>query len=324
MKDALIRSQRTAHGTSLVEMLVTTVIMSIIALSFMGMLLVNFHTNAKVDNVQDTANAMRIIKERIGRDVRMGRSLGDVYGDLVQDPTSLIWYLQGSDSFPSANDPVYGGTPPTTPTGWPAPPYRLGNQCLIVQMPVLDDHNDTVSLHQRNAGAKGWPTMITTAEGNPKPSNNVENVETHVYRVVPDPANANEWILQYCSFGGMTKNGYQQSAHTFGPETILTGIIGPLDKNGQPKVFQFVKKTANTSTAISDVAANAESYPSDTILPDGSHAAEYTGVVVNLCVRRHQTTTTTRRDISLTPIGFKLEVFLRNNALATSTNNTIP
>jgi prepilin-type N-terminal cleavage/methylation domain-containing protein len=305
---------RTASGFTLIETLISTVIMSVISFAFMSVLLVNYKTNAKLDNMQDTINAIRTIKERIAKDVREGRSLGDVYGTDTFDAVDNLHYVVGSSKFPSTSDPIYGSSAPSAPTGWPAPPWTLSNQCLVVQIPVLDDHADTGGKHFRSTTALGWPTQIPAIGAAPPQ----DNVETHVYRVVADANNAGEYTLQYCSFAGAQAagatgtgfTGYQPSAHNTlatgaRAETLITGIIGPLDSNGLPKIFQFV------NPKNSDL-------PIDSIPNNGLDVAEYTGVVCNMEIRRHQSMGTTRKDISLTPIGMKLEVFLRNNALATS------
>ncbi|HEY9789606.1 MAG TPA: hypothetical protein V6D22_04350 [Candidatus Obscuribacterales bacterium] len=302
------------------EALVTTVIMGILSMAFMAVLLMNYKTNAKLDNMQDTLNAVRAIKERISKDVREGRSLGDVYGTQTTDPANVdpltglpIPLIVGSAGFPSSNDPVYGGnSPPPQPTGWPAAtvssPYTLSNQCLIVQIPVLDDHADTSTQHFRDLNQLGWPTQIPASFS----SSGIEqdNVETHVYRVVADPSNAGEYLLQFASFGGAGGaitgfTGYNSSVHTFGPQTLVSGIIGPIDSvTGLPKVFQFISPKRSGT-------------PVDSI-PNPSYTAEYTGVVCNLEIRRHQDMSTHQKNFSVTPIGMKIEVFLRNNALATS------
>lgn len=291
----------------MIEMLISTSVMSVIALAFMSLLLVNFKTAAKVSNVQDTLSAVRMIKERIGHDVRQGRALGDVYGVDKVDAKTGQTYVTGSDIFPGSHNPIYGNQHPATPEGWSAPPWQLNNQTLVVQVPITDDHNDAAGKHGVAGAAQGWPTMIPAGLGNPKCLSNQDNVETHIYRIVPDPQHADEWQMQFASVGGYAVGGYSPGAHTYGPETILTGIIGPLDTNGQPKVFQFVDKTDGNGS------------PQDAILPNGTFCPNFSGVVVNLEVRRHDESNVQRKDISITPIGVKLEVFLRNNALATST-----
>jgi hypothetical protein len=139
------------------------------------------------------------------------------------------------------------------------------------------------------------------------PETRQENVETHVYQILQDPANPGEWIMQVASYGGIPVPGYLPAVHTNGPQTLLTGIVGPMDPaTNTPKVFQYISRVDTTGR------------PHDQIDPDGSHATEYTGVVVNLEVKRHQTVIAGRNDISSKPLGMKLEVFLRNNATATS------
>jgi type II secretory pathway pseudopilin PulG len=295
----------------MVETLVNTTIISFVALAMMSVLLMNYKTSAKVQSIQDNVSAVRAIKERIGTDVREGRSLGDVFGTLKVNTS--VWpplsYTVGSDRFPEATrNPIYGSTLPYTPADWPASPWRLSNTCLIVQIPVLDNHNDNGGVHRLDPTKGGWPTMIPSGwtGGGPPANGNQDNVETHVYMVVPDPENPGEWLMQLATYGGMAVPGYNPAAHTRGPQTILKGIIGPLDNSGNPKVFQFINRLSTNGM------------PDDRIEPDGSHSPEYTGVVVNLEVKRHQMMNAKRKDISQTPIGMKLEVFLRNNALATS------
>jgi hypothetical protein len=189
----------------MVEVLVSSTIMSVLALGMMAILLMNYKTNAKVNAIQDNVDAVRAIKERIATDVREGRSLGDVFGEQKIDNTvnPPLIYITGSDRFPEpTRNPIYGGTLPFVPSGWPLPPWRLNNRCLIVQIPVLDNHADTnAGQHGQNPNAIGWPTMIPAGwtGGGPAPTSNQDNVETHVYMVVPDPDNPGEWIMQLAS-----------------------------------------------------------------------------------------------------------------------------
>lgn len=297
----------------MVELLVSTTIMSIVAVSMMSVLLINYRTNAKVASIQDNVDAVRQIKERIATDVRKGRALGDVYG---QDRTNAavnppLVYTVGSDQFPEGTrNPIYGNSVPFTPAGWPQAPWKLSNTCLVVQVPILDNHNDDTGTHTHAVDRNriGWPTMIPAGwtGGGPAATVNQDNVETHVYMIVQDPENPGEFQMQVAEYAGMPVAGYDPQTHTRGPQTILKGITGPLDPAGQPKIFQFISRIKQDGT------------PDDAILPDGSHSPEYTGVIVNLQVKRHQTMNAVCGNISQTPIGMKLEVFMRNNALATS------
>jgi hypothetical protein len=296
--------QRKHTGSSLVELMIACVLSAFVSTLFLAVIAVNFKTNGKVTNMQENISSMRAVKERIGKDVREGRSLGDITGS------------SSSDQFPSTLNPLYSQGPPPYgwPSAWPSPPYQLSNQCLIVQVPITDNHQDTAGQHGENANAPGWPTMIASGQGNPPATQNTVNVETHVYYVLPDPNNTGEWTLQYCAFPGQAQSGngtaaggqsytytYNQGAHQVGPIILAKGIVGPLDSQQQPKVFQFLDKI--TGNAV------------DT--PIGDLMANYTGVIVNLEIKQHQSSIKQQKNFSLQPIGFKTEVFMRNNAMAT-------
>jgi hypothetical protein len=313
---------RAQSGTTLIEMMIACLIMAFVSTAFLGILLTTYKTSAKVTNSTDTASAVRIVKEKLGADIRQGRTLGDVYGTGFTE--SGIWIPQGVDTFPGPLNPVYGdGQAPSSgwPTSWTGGgvgnPYQLSNTCLIVQVPVLDNHNDNGSTHNTNANP-GWPTAIFPASygnGYPGPGsppvtgNPWDNVETHVYMVKQDPNNAGEYQLEWCSFPGYPVTGYLPAAHSMQPQVLLKGIVGPL-KNGTPQVFQFIDKTDPTGT------------PRDTITPGPAYVANYTGVVVNLEIRSHAESNVHRKDLSVQPIAFKTEIFLRNNAIATTNGST--
>lgn len=330
------RVNRTESGAALIELLVATVIITVVSMAMLGVILLNNKSNGKVMNVDESVNAARIIKERIGKDVRMGRNLGDVYGQSVVDAVNNDTVNVGSDSFPASNNPVYGAGE-TPPGGWPGgtfggPPYQLNNQTLIVQIPITDNHNDSGTTHATLANAMCFPTCIKGGQGNPAVATgtNVDNVETHIYKIVADPANPGvagnahypkEYLMQVYVVPGYAVSGtntvaspnytfdYIPAAHVLGPQTILSGIIGPLDSAGDPVVFQFLNKTDSTG------APNNSILP--VTVPSGQFVGNYTGVVINLELRRHTMTNDKRTDISFQPVGFKTEVFLRNNAEAT-------
>lgn len=274
-----------------------------------------FKQSFKISNMTDTTDAVRLIKDRIGKDVREGRSLGDVYGTDVTDNsvTPALTMTQGSDQFPCTRDPIYGNgeSPPAGwPSTWGSTPYTLSNTCLIVQVPIGDNHNDSNGVHAWNSANVGWPTEIPVGSGSPATSTIQDNVETHVYMVMADPNNPGEYMMQYSCFPGYATTGYDPKAHSISGQTVLTGIIGPLDANNVPKVFQFIDKTDSKGT------------PQDSITPvttpSGAFVANFTGVVINLEVRHHNTVSLQSKNISVQPIAFKTEVFLRNNAVATA------
>lgn len=296
-------SKRTAYGGSLIEMLIAVTIISFVSSGMLALMATNTKVNVKVQNQVDTLNSAKHVIERLGKDVREARSIGDVFGANLTE--SGVTFVQGADYFPSANDPVYGaGAAP--PNGWPiwAPDacpapgrYKLSNETLIVQVPIFDQ--------------SGYPTMIPpNALGPGRPATPQVNVETHVYKVLPESDtihHPNEFIIQYASFPGMAVPGVYDPGSAqanAGPTTILKGLIGPINPNtGFPRIFQFIDKTDMNGIAQDTVASPV--------------TANYTGVVVNLEIRRHSESAMSKKHISA--MGLKTEVFMRNNALATTT-----
>lgn len=299
----------------MIELLIAVSIMTFASASMLALMYHSNNTNWKVSNKLDATNQARIAVERMARDVRMGRSIGDVYGDPIQlsPPPNEVIGWQGSDRFPSINNPVYGGgaqPPGGWPTSWPNPPWQLSNTCLIVQVPIFyaNPNNPADPMN-------GWPTMISA--GNPP--QNKDNVETHIYMVRQDPDQVNnpgEWQIQFFKAPGANiVNGYVAANNVFGPEVICKGIIGPLDPvSNQPKIFQFLDRIDATGT------------PKDAI--DGPQAANYTGILVNLEIRKHDSGANgaNARDAEgntkhSSVVALKTEIFMRNNALATTTGN---
>jgi type II secretory pathway pseudopilin PulG len=294
---------RTARGGSVIELLIAMLVITFVSSGMLALMSTNTKVNVKVQNQVDTINAAKQVLDRIGKDVRMARSLGDLFG--ANRTESGLTFVDGTNYFPSPNNPIYGtGAAPAR--GWPSwatdtcpAPGRwfLGNESLIVQVPIFD----------RN----GFPTMIPQDTfGLGRPATPQVNVETHVYRLVDDPDtinHPNEFFIQYCSFPGMDIPGVYDAASAAanaGPTTILKGLVGPMNPGtGRPRIFQFIDKT--------DWAGRAQ----DTV--NAAVTGNYTGVVVNLEIRRHGESALSRRHTS--SMGLKSEVFMRNNALATTT-----
>lgn len=269
-------------GFSLVEMLVSVMIIGIISAGTAELLFMNSQGSWKLFNKVDSLNAARLVIDRIAMDVRMARNIGDIYGETIASGFDTIDV--GANYFPAPNNPLYGGG--QTPAGggwpaspWPARPYTLSNTTLVVQVPVFDN--------------SGFPSKITTGTGNPPATTNLDNVDTYVYQILTDTNDPDAYMLQVASFpgSGSTKPVLNP------PRTILRGIIGPMDSTGTtPKIFQFL-----TSSGV----------PQDTVT--GTQMSNYTGVIVNFELRRHESVQTKNRST----IGIKSEIFMRNNTLAT-------
>jgi len=282
-----------------------------------SVLWMNTSVQMKTGNNLDAVNSCRVAIERIGKDAREGRSLGDVFG--AEDAGGLV---VGTSYFPSLQDPVYGAGQAPAGGNWPGwathgtpnpGRYQLSNTCLIVQVPVYD--------------SSGWPTMIkatcapcvlaaphvhTAGEGNPVPTKamgNQANVETHIYNVIADPDNAGEFILQVFVAPGRDATGYVAASRTRSAQTLVKGIIGPKIGNDLA-IFQYLARRGSTD----DTTPSGQ--PQNTVDVATTTLANFTGVIINLEVRK--------RDYSVNKpvtLAFKQEVFIRNNAMSTSVGN---
>src|SRR3990167_2663762 len=108
---------RVAKAVSLIELLVSTLIVGIAAAGISGALLLNNITSVREFNKVDNLNAARHAIERMGKDIRAARNVGDVYGNLIllYSVPPEVWGTEGSNQFPSAMDPYYGSG--QTPAG---------------------------------------------------------------------------------------------------------------------------------------------------------------------------------------------------------------
>lgn len=296
---------RNSQGMSLIEMLVTLIIMGIIMAGTSEMVMINNSSSLSMLNKVDSLNAARQLVERIGKDVRMARNVGDIYGQLIDSITGMPYSgplppatgatkSLGREYFPAELNPNYGAG--QAPTGgwpvapWPSRPYTLSNTTLVVQVPVFD--------------GTGFPTLIAKGAGNPAAFSNLDNVDTLVYQVLQatstDPnydPNTPTWIIQEAAFRGTTAAGYQNHVSLNPPVTIMSGIVGPINPNtGQPRIFQYLLHSGGT--------------PQDSV--DPNTLTDITGVVVNLEVRRKQEDVTEPQSL-----GIKSEVYMRNNTLST-------
>lgn len=262
---------RSSRGFSLVEMLISVIIIGIVSAGTAELLFMNSQGSWKLFNKVDSLNAARLVLDRLAMDIRMARNVGDIAGTPFVDGADIP--TVGSNQFPSTLNALYGAgqNPPGGWPGspWPSRPYTLSNTCLVIQVPVFD--------------ANGFPT---------KTGNN-DNLDTYVYQVLDDTADPGTYKLQVAMFPGTGSTRPVLNP----PRTLLRGIIGPMDTaTATPKVFQYL--------TISGV-------PQDVVV--GTEAPNYTGVIVNLELRRHESVQTKNRST----IGIKSEIFMRNNTLAT-------
>lgn len=297
---------RQARGASLVELLITTLVMAIASSAVFGLLVTTMQASKKLNNKSDAILQVQSGLDKIGRDVRMGRTLGDLYGT-YDTPTA------STNMFPSRQNPQYGslGRGLAPPNGWQTAkmgniPYTLGPQCLIIQTPIFGN---------QASGNYNFPLMVAKDAGaaNVPPANS-DNVETHIYNLAadPDPSHPNEFILWYMRVPGFNNLYNARNANEpaqVGPIALISGIVGPLAPNGAiPQVFSYINRTNSTGDPESTFS-------------DPAQFMQYSGVCVNLELRKHN-------DSTLDPqsggtrfkqqgvMMLKSEFYLRNNTVA--------
>lgn len=325
---------RQAQGESLVSLLIATLLMGFVAAGICGLAYLNNTTNIRLSNKSDALNAARLAMERIGSTVRMGRNVGDYYGNLAPEvePTIDITNLgvgpttntnvvapdnptlasvlnatiadYGSATFPSPGDPFYmtrTGTPATPPNGWPGEPgweFTTVNSKSGYHLSP-----DTLIVQVPAFDAKGFPVTLQGVTAN------IQCMDTYVYKVVPDGNDIDgrpTWRLQVAGFPAMVNGLPVGTSMNIGsqPITILRGIIGPVDPNDntQIRVFEYVDK--NSGQTISD--------PPDGSIPDIS------GVVINIEIKRIEAGSNIgpkeKAKYQEGIMAFKSEFYMRNNS----------
>lgn len=287
------------------ELMIVMLVMTFVSAAAFGMMTTVMGDSIKVQNKCDGIDLVRNAVEKMSRTIRMGRSFGDIFGEVVNVNINGTNYpvCSGSLSFPSNNDPIYANAAP--PKGWPSwadgnlrNSFTLSSQCLIVQRPIF--------------GANGFPLAIRTSEGNPSPASTACNVVTDVYMVLPDPNNPGEWVLQWAEFPGLSVSGYTADQNAqLGPTTICKGIIGPM-AGGLPRVFRYHSRGVPGANP-------APRLPGDGLNPamDANNIGIFDGVEIELEMRSHSNSAQVNNQwIKDSVLAFKQQVFLRNNALA--------
>lgn len=280
--------KRSAVGATLVELSIVTGVMAFLSTAIFGVLALTLSSSRKLDNETDSVQAVRLALDRIGRDVRMARSFGDVFGTVVDSHGSGI--VAGNATFPAPNNPIVPGDYawPRWVDGSQPTSFTLNSDTLIIQIPVFD--------------ANGFPLQIVDGDGNPH-----ANVETHVYRVLHRPGDPTD---EYC-IQVMIVPGANSTVVSRPPSTIVTGIIGPLSGGSPvPRVFEYVDKW-NTSA------------PQFSFGSGQTNLADYVTVCLNLEIRKHISTAERAqagnnrwKDSAVWAV--KQDLSIRNNAQATT------
>lgn len=301
------RTPRNSKGATLTEMLIASLLIGF-SLAAIGevMVLTTLSAN-KLSNRASGISDSRTACSRIQSDVRAARNFGDSY----DDPTESSATHQ-SNFFPCDSNPLYrfdSGPQHTStlwtwsgwPTTWGSPPYKLDAQTLIIQQPKLLSVDSSSTLSSIN----GFPLEGTITNGR-------NNLDTVVYKLIQDPNQAGEFILQRAVFVGEdTVPGASYSSMVNPPQTVVGGIIGPLTNNGStfPEVFSYWVRNAEKVSSPSPLRkldlSELESNPG---------ATKYIiGVGMDLELRKPDSRTGNSNAAYQQRMGIHTEAFLRYN-----------
>lgn len=233
------------------ELVVSAALMGFVLVVIGELVSLNVLASIKLSNRADSLNASRFVVEKIASEVRSSIAFGDAYAS-----------PQKRNQFPDKdNNPFFATTastwaskwPPQQPSPWPSVVF-LDDQCLIIQRPAsfLDKVNDSKSVQYDPVAAQnplnGLPTYVDKT--NPGASigagNRIENLETIVYRLFPDPRRTGEYLLKKivlpgANFGDATCTDFSKHLIIDDPQTVLTGIVGPINPvTNQPAVFRYM------------------------------------------------------------------------------------
>lgn len=247
------KSIRRNRAMTLVEMMVA---LAVTGVAVAGLTELSFLSVSWIDKFSAKTDINIAAKQAIdlfGKDVRATINVGDAFGDPYNPANRSII---GTPIFPTKENPLYPSPliPPADSQ------YYIDENTLILQTPIFEKN--------------GWPTSI------PKSIDDKQrrNVDTIIYQVTLDSdpffAAQNHYVLKRSVFPGnhdpaLIEDVIKGNAIIPG-QTILKGIVGPLDKvTGKPKIFQLLVKDPSSQAASLSILR-----PPDLPLLDG--------IVINL------------------------------------------
>ena len=184
-------------------------------------------------------------------------------------------------------------------------PYSLGPQTLIIQQPVFYEASNGSTSSLNGFPLRLAPGAVTSSPMLPPVAS--EYVDTVVYQVIPDPepSSQGQYLLQVARFSGFPLvPGCKLREPINPPQTVLKGIVGPVDSANPigPSIFQYL-----TSAQENQPITN----------PSSAQAKKVTGVSINVEVRMPASNTSVNQQAT----ALHLEAFLKNSRLMRLTND---
>ncbi len=287
--------RRSTTGLSLVETMAAIFVSSLVAGGVIGTLSLINATSFRAFNKLGSLTSAKRLEPSIKQEIHMTKYFGDQLGDNAT-----------SNSFPAYANPKYtlppdaDGTPDpgltlfpaeTANATWPPRPYYLDEQTLIFQVPIFTSN--------------GYPDL---ADGQPPDlSNGKWDVDTYVYKVLADKnkPGTGQFVLQKTIFPGNHANnpGYTPPIASNNPQTVMTGIVGPVDPNAPvdpvantppPMVFEYL---SNANTRVGK--------------PDPIQTSSIRGVAITVELFCNETSS--RKDYTPATLALNSEFYKRGN-----------
>lgn len=287
---------RSRKGVSLTELAVSTILIAVVLAGIGELVVQNTFASTKLTNKIDGQIGCSRAIRRVCEDVRQARAVGNIY---ASNGHNAYCDLSQSDDEITVLPPT-GGFPGSP---WPVTPYKLSPQTLIVQQPVL---------FQDSSGSanpiNGFPLKIKKGaiSNSPEvPKVALEYVDSLIYQVVPDDKAPGQFLLQVVRYSEKVPiAGCKLRPAITQPQTVLKGIIGPMDlaNPGIPAIFQYLLSEKD-SAPISN--------------PTSKQAAAIVGVSINFEVKVPNVQNGANPSIAAN----HAEAFLKNSRLLRLTND---
>lgn len=259
---------RTTRGMTVVELLVSAVLVGLTMAAVGELAVLNTYSSTKLVNATDGQYGCSRAIRRIGEDVRMSSAISLSY------------------------------TPSVPVASWPPPPYISGPQTLVLQQPTAYDDATPGDGH---SNLNGFPLLAVAGAAANQPQ--ISCLDTVVYQIVADPTYANVYQLQVARFPGIPN---QQTSYPtnvriqLAPQVVLTGLVGPLHSAGGtiPTVFQYLSSnnmnafppTAPTNTTTAGVYVDFEvQSPVSGLGANVQHSGAHIESYLKCAISAHQT-----------------------------------
>jgi type II secretory pathway pseudopilin PulG len=347
---------RSTTGASLIEMLVAMFLMSFVSAAIFGLAIINNQEGEKIFNKADSLNAAREVMDTIGEDVRMARSVGDLYGPTAPPTTQTVGHHaevggvynapvlgqpQSVPYFPSAGDPIYGnGTSCgnlTPPGGWPAfpgdgtatgtpaggqPYYTLGPDTLIIQVPIFDlPGAGGIASYPGGFPVQLYiPTQGQLSSQTPAAQSGTVTQPTVVLEAV------DTFVFQIVPDPDQAANPGEYDLQVAGFPGCGKAPNGKvafsnMSLNGTPRtILKGIVGPLDSSgkpAIFQYIDSSTPATPKSSIPFPYNEIPNISGVIVTLELKNHAANSSGASSSAPVTVGLKSEMYMRNNALAT-------